>query len=409
MASLQDTPPTGPLSRFISAYISGFLAHIIPARLRRYAKHRVASFAACYLIVLAFVALSAPLLARVLGVSPNEQNILNRFAPPGQTLTLSLAQKEQRVETWMSQQRLGDAGIESFTQYAKANTWIPDGVSQDDAPFEILAGVDQGNISLEALASSENPTAQAFASLLGTFESRHLLGTDELGRDVLARLLYGARVSLGVALLVGLCAGFVGLLVGGLAGFYGGWLDSALMRITDALLTIPTLPLYIIFAAIDLRKIPGLAVLFDGENQSIIKLVIILGGFTWMTIARIVRGAVLQVRQMEYVSAATSLGGGNVRLLTTHILPNILGPVTVSVTLLMGEAMLIESGLSFLGLGIQPPVPSWGNMLQNALELVRSQPLMAVTPGVLIFSVIIAVNFVGDGLRDAFDPRIRTG
>ncbi|MCA2960066.1 MAG: ABC transporter permease [Silvanigrellales bacterium] len=377
---------------------------VMPPRLRRFSRHRVALIAAIYLALLGVIALGAPLLASAFGVTPDEQNILNRFASPGQVVTLAQAQKEQRVETWVSRSA-GDA--KHLARVAKANGWIPEAVSEEDAPYEILAKVDTGDLAQGVLAAAQDPSARAFGGLISSFEARHVLGTDELGRDVLARMLYGARVSLGVALLVGLCAGGVGLLVGCLSGFYGGWLDAALMRVTDALLTIPTLPLYIIFAAIDLRKIPGLNALFDGESQSVLKLVVILGGFTWMTIARVVRGAVLQVRRAEYVSAATSLGGSNTRILLSHVLPNILGPATVSVTLLMGEAMLIESGLSFLGLGIQPPVPSWGNMLQNALELVRSRPLLAVMPGVLIFSVIIAVNFIGDGLRDSFDPRVR--
>jgi peptide/nickel transport system permease protein len=199
------------------------------------------------------------------------------------------------------------------------------------------------------------------------------------------------------------------MVVGCASGYFGGWLDASLMRVTDALLTIPTLPLYVIFAAIDVSKIPLLGAWIGGENQSVLKLVFILGGFTWMTIARIVRGAVLQVREREFVTAAESLGGRHSRIVLRHIIPNVLGPVTVAVTLLMGEAMLIESGLSFLGLGIQPPTPSWGNMLQNALELVRERPLLAVLPGLLVFSVIIAVNFVGDGLRDALDPRSGSG
>lgn len=377
---------------------------MMPRRLKRFSGHRVALLAALYLGALGLVALGAPPLAKILGVTPDEQNILNRFAPPGSTVTLTQAQKEQRVEAWI----LGHPeDAKSLVRSAKENGWLPEATADDDAPYDLVSKIDAGDVARGDLLEAGDPSVRAFGKVVSSFEARHVLGTDELGRDVLARILYGARVSLGVALLVGLCAGGAGLLVGSLSGFYGGWLDATLMRVTDALLTIPTLPLYIIFAAIDLRKVPGLAALLGGENQSVLKLVVILGGFTWMTIARVVRGAVLQVRRMEYVSAATSLGGGNARLLVSHVLPNILGPATVSVTLLMGEAMLIESGLSFLGLGIQPPVPSWGNMLQNALELVRSRPLLAVLPGVLIFSVIIAINFIGDGLRDAFDPRVR--
>jgi peptide/nickel transport system permease protein len=246
---------------------------------------------------------------------------------------------------------------------------------------------------------------ESYTKMLSRFQTRNLLGTDDLGRDVLSRLIYGARISLMVAGLVGFFSMVLGLLFGATAGYFGGVLDNILMRITDALLTIPTLPLYIIFAAADLTKIPYIGQFFEGEHQSIVKMVVVMASLTWMPIARIVRGTVLSIKESEYVMAAKTIGMGNFSIIMGHVIPNVFGPLVVAVTLLMGDAMLIETGLSFLGLGIQPPMPSWGNMLQNAIELVRSMPSLAVIPGLMIFLVIIAINFVGDGLRDALDPK----
>ncbi len=244
--------------------------------------------------------------------------------------------------------------------------------------------------------------------LLGRFSGAtagHPLGTDELGRDVLVRLLYGGRVSLFVGLVTALAAAVIGTAIGVIAGYYGGWADAVLMRVTDGVIALPLLPLLIILAAVDLSKIAALAPLAASEDASLYRIVLIITLVGWTTVARLVRGAALTLREREYVLAARSLGAGDVRIMATHILPNTVSPIIVATTLSVGNVILFESVLSFLGLGIQPPLPSWGNMLNNAQELIYEAPALAFYPGALIFLTVIAFNFLGDGLQDAFDPK----
>ncbi len=233
----------------------------------------------------------------------------------------------------------------------------------------------------------------------------HPLGTDELGRDVLVRLLYGGRVSLFVALVTAIAAAVIGTMVGLMAGYYGGWADAILMRLTDGVISLPLLPLLIVLAAVDMTKIPLLAALAASENASLYRIVLIIAVVGWPTVARLVRGAALSLREREYVLAARSQGAGGLRIMATHILPNTVSPIVVATTLSVGTVILFESVLSFLGLGIQPPTPSWGNMLNNAQELIYEAPALAFYPGALIFLTVIAFNFLGDGLQDALDPK----
>ena len=236
--------------------------------------------------------------------------------------------------------------------------------------------------------------------------AKHPLGTDDLGRDFLLRLLYGGQVSLIVGLAAALASAVIGTLIGVLAGYYGGWLDSALMRFTDGVIALPLLPFLIILAAIDLGKVPFIPDAWaSGEDASLYRIVVIVSLFGWTTVARLVRGTALSIRQRDYVRAATALGAGNARIILVHILPNVASPIVVATTLSIGQIILLESVLSFLGLGIQPPTPSWGNILTNAQELIWSAPTLAIYPGLLIFVTVIAFNFLGDGLQDALDPR----
>ncbi|MBK8908616.1 MAG: ABC transporter permease [Rhodospirillales bacterium] len=233
----------------------------------------------------------------------------------------------------------------------------------------------------------------------------HPLGTDELGRDVLVRLLYGGRVSLIVGVAAALLSAAVGTAIGLVAGFYGGRLDSILMRITDGVIALPVLPLLIVLAAVDLEKVglpPGAAA---SEDISLYRIVAIVSLVGWTTVARLVRGSALALRERLFVLSARALGAGKLRIMMVHILPNLISTVIVAATLAAGNMILLESVLSFLGLGIQPPVPSWGNLLTNAQELIWSEPALAVYPGLMIFVTVIALNFLGDGLRDALDPR----
>ena len=189
------------------------------------------------------------------------------------------------------------------------------------------------------------------------------------------------------------------------SGYYGGWIDTALMRLTDGVIALPLLPLLIILAAVDLGKVPWLEGLADDPSSSLYRIVLIITLVGWTTVARLVRGAALTLREREYVLAARSMGAGAFRIMAVHILPNVMSPIIVATTLSVGNIILFESVLSFLGLGIQPPIASWGNMLNNAQELIYEAPALAFYPGMAIFLTVIAFNFLGDGLQDALDPK----
>ncbi len=236
---------------------------------------------------------------------------------------------------------------------------------------------------------------------------RHLLGTDELGRDLFVRLLYGGRVSLTVGLAAALFAALIGTAIGLVAGFYGGRFDALLMRLTDGVISLPLLPLLIVLAAIDLGKLGLPETLVDAEEMSLYRIVAIVSLVGWTTVARLVRAETLSMRKRDFVRAALALGAGSGRVMGVHILPNVVSPMIVATTLSVGNIILFESVLSFLGLGIQPPVASWGNMLTNAQDLIWSAPGLAAWPGLAIFVTVIAFNFLGDGLQDALDPRAR--
>ena len=231
------------------------------------------------------------------------------------------------------------------------------------------------------------------------------LGTDELGRDLLLRLLYGGRVSLFVGLVGAVAAATIGTVIGVVAGYAGGKIDALLMRLTDAVIALPLLPLLIILAALDFTKLGLPATVMRSSYGSLYIILGIIALVGWTTVARLVRGATLSVRERPYVQAAVALGAGPSRIIVSHILPNVVSPIIVATTLSVGNVILTESILSFLGLGIQPPLPSWGNMLTNAQELIWQAPALAVWPGLLIFIAVIAFNFLGDGLQDALDPR----
>jgi peptide/nickel transport system permease protein len=235
--------------------------------------------------------------------------------------------------------------------------------------------------------------------------ARHPLGTDDLGRDLLLRLLEGGRVSLGIGLIVALSAAVVGTAVGLAAGYVGGRTDAVLMRITDGVIALPKLPLLIVLAAVDPTKLGLSADLAQSPMLSFWRIAAIIALVGWTTVARLVRGATLSLREREFVRAAQAMGAGPGRIMLVHILPNVAGPIVVATTLSVGGIILLESTLSFLGLGIQPPMASWGNMLTNAQDLIWSAPMLAVWPGLVIFVTVICCNFLGDGLQDALDPR----
>jgi len=258
---------------------------------------------------------------------------------------------------------------------------------------------------LVAALLGHDPNAADLLERLQPMSLRHPLGTDELGRDLLSRLLYGGRVSLAVGLAAALVSAVIGTAFGLIAGYFGGKLDGLLMRLTDGVIALPLLPLLIVLAAVDLGKLglpPGIA---NDESVSLYRMIAIISLIGWTTVARLVRGATLTLRERDFVRAALAVGAGPWRIMMVHILPNAVSPIVVATTLSVGNVILLESVLSFLGLGVQPPAASWGNMLTNAQETIWSAPLLAVYPGLLIFATVIAFNFLGDGLQDALDPR----
>ncbi len=236
-------------------------------------------------------------------------------------------------------------------------------------------------------------------------DATHWLGTDEAGRDVFLRLLYGGRISLLVGLVAAIATAVIGTTVGLLAGYYGGRLDAFLMRTTDGVIALPILPLLIVLAAVDLEKVGVPAAIAQSEIASLYRIMFIIAIVGWTTVARLVRSATLSVRTREFVRAAEAMGARPWRVMVRHILPNVVSPIIVATTLSVGGIILLESVLSFLGLGIQPPTPSRGNMLTNAQELITRAPQLAIYPGLAIFITVIAFNFLGDGLQDALDPR----
>jgi peptide/nickel transport system permease protein len=250
------------------------------------------------------------------------------------------------------------------------------------------------------------------ADLLSRFDppsALHPLGMDEAGRDVLLRLMLGGQISLLVGLLATLIGGMIGILVGVVAGMQGGRADAVLMRITDGMIALPLLPLLIVLGAVDLTKLGFSASFAHSGAAGFWRIVVIIALVDWTAIARLVRAATLQIRERDYVRAARAAGADRAFIVRQHILPNIATPIIVAFTLTVGRVILFESVLSFLGFGVVPPTPSWGNMLNNAQELITTAPALAVYPGVLIFLTVLAVNFLGDALQHAFDPRSDIG
>ncbi len=247
--------------------------------------------------------------------------------------------------------------------------------------------------------SPYDPLATDMSSRLEPPSWQHPFGTDQLGRDMLTRVLYGGRISLLVGFLVVFITLLIGVPVGAAAGYFGGWVDNVLMRFTDVVLSLPSLLVLILLSAM-LRE---MEVPFVQQNN-VLTIAIVIGILSWMTIARLVRANILSLREMEFVNASRALGAGSLLIILSRILPNTMGPIIVESTLEFGWAIMEESGLSFLGFGIMPPVPSWGNLLGNAQEHLAKHPWLAIFPGLMIFFTIISVNYIGDGLRDAMDP-----
>ena len=241
-----------------------------------------------------------------------------------------------------------------------------------------------------------------FKARLASPSGAHVFGTDDLGRDLMARMLYGGRISLAVGLAAMLMAITVGVVIGSIAGMARGWVDSLLMWLTDLFLSLPQLPLLLLLIFLfrePLKKAFGL------ETGVFILIVVVIGGFRWMPVARLVRAQFFSLREKEFVEAARALGASTTRQVVRHILPNSLGPVIVAATIDVAAAIIAESTLSFLGLGFPPDIPTWGRILYDSRDYMDLALHWAVFPGLAIFMTVLTINFIGDGLRDALDPR----
>lgn len=254
----------------------------------------------------------------------------------------------------------------------------------------IVLGLILAGTILGPIVSPYDSTTTNMAIRLSTPTLAHPMGTDELGRDTLTRVLAGGRVSLAVGALATLVALSIGIVVGAVAGYAGGWVDNVLMRLVDVALSVPDLFLLIFASAL--------------LGPSFGTMILIISLVRWMNVARLVRASFLSLREREFIESARAIGASPFRIIGIHLLPNSLSPIIVAGTLGVASAILAESTLSFLGLGIQPPAASWGSMLRNAQAQIFTAPVAAVFPGLLIFLTVIAINFVGDGLRDALDP-----
>lgn len=233
----------------------------------------------------------------------------------------------------------------------------------------------------------------------------HPMGTDSVGRDLLARTIYGGQISLAISVVSVVITMTLGTFLGLISGFYGGFLDSIIMRISEALMAIPGLFLLLVLTKFIGTDFENIVILGRKISGSVIIIIFVLGFTGWMGLTRIVRGLVLSLREREFVVAAKAIGANNPRIIFTHILPNVLAPVIVATTLGIAGVILAESAVSFLGLGVQPPTASWGNIIQRAPERIETAWWVWFFPGSLILFTVLGVNFVGDGLRDALDPR----
>jgi len=233
----------------------------------------------------------------------------------------------------------------------------------------------------------------------------HPFGTDSIGRDILARTIYGGQISLSIGLFAAIVEVLIGVLIGSIAGYFGGWLDDLLMRITEAMLIIPSLFLLIVLAKTLGGRVPPFELFGRSFSGSVIVIIFVIGFTSWMYLARIVRANVLSLKELDYISASRALGVSDSRIIFRRLLPNTIAPIIVSATLGVANAILSEAYVSFLGLGVQTPTASWGNMLDSAVKYIQTAPWLWFFPGLLIMLTVLCINFIGDGLRDALDPR----
>ncbi|AZZ36682.1 ABC transporter permease [Bdellovibrio sp. qaytius] len=415
MSETVNTPPSATDLKSIETSQTFF--QIVYSQFK---EHTAAVIGAYLIVFFMLVAILAPAIEWATGTDSDSQNVFNRYKPPFTTVVAPQDVRENAIQTFIRTNPEEATKIQ--TALLAKNLVQP--VRPEDALYDWV-NLEKSK-ALETIQTIDTSKKAELIKMINNFQSFHLFGTDELGRDVLMRLVYGTRVSIGVGVLVAIASAVIGLIIGALAGYYGGIIDTVLMRVTDSLLSLPILPVLVVIAAIDLKKVLGGLVavsqnlfgdaggnlaqefvnnIFSGGKESIYKLVFILCLFSWMTVARLIRGAILSLREREFILASKTLGATDYTIIVRHMFPNVVAPLLVSVTLGVGDSILFEAALSYLGLGIQPPMPSWGNMLFNAQELIYQAPFLAVLPGILIFLVVVSFNFLGDGLQDAIDPK----
>ena len=254
-------------------------------------------------------------------------------------------------------------------------------------------------------------TAEAYANCNDTSiklqppSREHPFGTDTIGRDILARTIYGGQISLSIGVFAAIVEVFLGVVIGAVAGYFGRWIDDILMRITEAMLIIPSLFLLIVLGKALGGKVSEVEIFGRSFSGSVIVIILVIGFTSWMYLARIVRANILSLKELDYIAASRALGVSDARIIFRHLLPNTIAPIIVSATLGVSGAILSEAYVSFLGLGVQTPTASWGNMLDSAVKYIQSAPWLWFFPGLLILLTVLCINFIGDGLRDALDPR----
>lgn len=371
---------------------------------KQFREHKMAFYSVWMILAILTTALSADLIAMAMDLDPNRQNVSARYLTPFSKAEATSDTKENAVERYISQ--FPEESSKLAMNLRAQNIFV---VNQDlannheDALYD-LAQKDKAEVKAMLSQLKDTPYKE-YQKIISSFSTSHIFGTDEVGRDIFIRLIYGARVSIGVGIMVAISSAMIGLLIGSVAGYYGGKIDMFLMRITDALLSLPTIPILIVFSAVDLQKLPMVKQFLNPSYESIIKMFVIMCLFSWMTVARLVRGSILTLREREFVLAARTLGASDKTIILRHMFPNVIAPMLVAITLGVGSSIIYESALSFLGLGIMPPTPSWGNMLNNAQEVIYKNVWLTILPGLLIFITTVSFNFVGDGLQDAVDPK----
>lgn len=251
----------------------------------------------------------------------------------------------------------------------------------------------------EAYANYNDPTNR-----LRPPSPEHPFGTDNIGRDVFARTIYGGQISLLIGLASVTLSVFIGVSVGLVTGYYGGWIDTVLMRFTEAMLSIPTLLFLLLMSSVFGGRFPQMVILGRTFSGSVFVIILIIGVTSWMYLARIVRSLILSLKETEFVLAARAIGAPDFRIILSHLLPNIIAPVVVTATLGVAGSILQESYISFLGVGVGPPTATWGNILDGARQFFATAPWLWIAPGTLIVLTVMSINFLGDGLRDALDP-----